>query len=160
MARPGKDEGLKYALRFTGAVVLVMAITLMLVLYVFPQRYVFESGFRESGFNLPDPVSPFELDPVQLVTARPLPEPRPVPPAPEPGPGEALWRDVLALIARDRYDDAAERLRAHLADFPDDRAVRRELSIVLLRAERPEEAVAELRRLLRGEEDIDRRLQL
>ncbi|HKK94586.1 MAG TPA: tetratricopeptide repeat protein, partial [Longimicrobiales bacterium] len=162
MARSPRDGGSRYALRFAGAIVFVMAVTLLLVFYVFPERYVLDSGFRESGQNLPDPVSPFDLDPVRQVTARPLPVPRPEPedPEPEPGPGELLWRDVLPLIGQKRYDAAAARLRTYLADYPGDRTARSELAVVLLRADRPDEAVAELRRLVQGSDDVERRLQL
>jgi len=48
MARSPRDGGSRYALRFAGAIVFVMAVTLLLVFYVFPERYVLDSGFRES----------------------------------------------------------------------------------------------------------------
>ena len=51
--------GSRYYLGFGVTALLLVSCTLVLVLVVLPQRYVFGSGFRESGLSFPDPGVPF-----------------------------------------------------------------------------------------------------
>jgi len=54
-----KARDLRYLLRFGGTAFLLISGTLVLVLFVLPQRYVLSSGFRESGISFPTPETPF-----------------------------------------------------------------------------------------------------
>ena len=79
----------RYLLTFVGTAGLLVSGTLVLVLYVLPERYVLSSGFVEGNLNLPDPTIPFEPVAPRLGAA--------LPPAPAPdttvvrGPAEIFW---------------------------------------------------------------------
>ena len=55
----GQKGDSRYLLRFGVTAFLLIAGTLVLVLYVLPERYVLSSGFRESGMSFPQPSTPF-----------------------------------------------------------------------------------------------------
>jgi tetratricopeptide (TPR) repeat protein len=121
----------RYSLRFAGAAALLVAGTLVLVLYVLPQRYVLSSGFREGSLILPDPSTPFaSVDPVRVA---PLPAPPP-PEEPVPGPAEIFWARVLPLLEAERYEEAIPFFSAYLSEYPDDRDVQREFALTLAAA--------------------------
>jgi len=152
-----KSGGSRYLLRFALTAFLLIAGTLVLVLFVLPQRYVLSSGFRESGISMPTPATPFVPVPVVLMAARDLPEP---PVVIAPGPVEIFWAEVVPLLNEGRYADAISSFQNYLREYPGDRDARREYAITLLAAAQSEEAVVELRRLLEGRNDAERRLQL
>ncbi|MDH3422536.1 MAG: hypothetical protein OEN00_06060, partial [Gemmatimonadota bacterium] len=79
----GLSKDSRYLIRFGGTAFLLISGTLVLVLYVLPQRYVLSSGFRESGISFPTPTTPFVPVPVVRMVARSLPE---VPVVIAPGP--------------------------------------------------------------------------
>jgi tetratricopeptide (TPR) repeat protein len=149
--------------------------TLVLVLYVLPERYVISAGFRESGLSFPTPVTPFLPVPEVSVRARPLPEP-PAPPsdatagpadavagAPEP---EAAPQDDRLLLARELRDlgetDAAAAAYAVLsAESPDDTALRLEWALAHAWAGEHERAAELLREALtRAPSSISLRVEL
>lgn len=156
---PRKAEGRNrgYLLGFGVTAGLLVAGTLVLVLYVLPERYVLDSGFRESGMSFPTPTTPFVPVPVVHMAARPLPEPEPVV---APGPAEIFWAELPPMLRQQRYGQAIIRFRVYLRDYPGDRDARREYAITLLTAGRAPEAVAELRLLLEGGDDFTQRLLL
>jgi tetratricopeptide (TPR) repeat protein len=135
----------------------LVAGTLVLVLFVLPQRYVLSSGFRESGISFPTPATPFVPVPVVRMAARDLPQP---PPVVAPGPAEIFWAEVTPLLDEGRFDEALPTFRSYLREHPGDADARREYAIALLAAGRAGEAVPELRRLLSDEENLERRLLL
>lgn len=151
----GSDR--RYLFRFGVTAFLLIAGTLVLVLYVLPERYVLDSGFRESGMSFPSPRTPFVPTPVVRMAARPLPQP---PPVIRPGPAEAFWEELTPLLRQERYDEAIEVFRDYLRDHPGDRDARREYAVTLLTAGRREEAVAELRGRLERDDDFESRLLL
>jgi len=150
----------RYSLRFATAAVILISGTLVLVLYVLPERYVLRPGFRESGVTFPSPSTPFAPYPAVAVAARPLPQ-RPAPPALVlPGPAEAFWSEVVPLLASGRYDESLPVFDGYLGVYPNDRDARRELALTLLAAGRPIDAVGELRQLLTARDDFEQRLLL
>ena len=153
----GASGDSRYLFRFGVTALLLISGTLVLVLFVLPQRYVLSSGFRESGMSFPIPAAPFVPVPVVLTAARVLPEP---PPVIEPGPAELFWDDVTPLLDEQRYEEALPLFQEYLRDFPGDRDARREYAITLMAAGRAGAAVPELRRLLADGDDIERRLLL
>ena len=70
--RRGKSDT-RYFLRFAGTATLLVSGTLVLVLYVLPQRYVLSSGFREGTLILPDPSTPFAPMNAARIAALPPP---------------------------------------------------------------------------------------
>jgi thioredoxin-like negative regulator of GroEL len=151
-----RDRGKsRYSLRFGVTALVLISVTLVLVLVVLPERYVLRPGFRESGSTFPDPATPFSPLPVTMVAARLLPEP---PPVIQAGPSELFWRTVVPLIEERRYTDALPVFDLYLAAHPQDLDVRRELAATLAAADRPSDAVAELRRVLDVADDFAGRL--
>lgn len=159
--RAERHEGeSRYPLRFATAAAILIAGTLVLVLYVLPERYVLRQGFRESGVTFPSPSTPFAPYPAVAVAAQPLPRP-PGPPAPiMPGPAEAFWTELLPLFETGQYDDALPVFDRYLGEHPTDAGARRELALALLAAGRPVDAVGELRRLLADDDDFEQTLVL
>jgi len=153
----GQKGDSRYLLRFGVTAFLLIAGTLVLVLYVLPERYVLSSGFRESGMSFPQPSTPFVPVPVVRVAARDLPAPPVIIPA---GPAEVFWSEVGTLLEDRRWEDALPVFESYLADYPTDRDVRHEYALTLLAAGHTEEGMAELRRLLSGREDFAQRLLL
>jgi tetratricopeptide (TPR) repeat protein len=153
----GQKGDSRYLLRFGVTAFLLIAGTLVLVLYVLPERYVLSSGFRESGMSFPQPSTPFVPVPVVRVAARDLPAPPQVIP---PGPAEVFWSEVSTLLEEQRWEDALPVFEDYLADYPTDRDVRHEYVVTLLAAGHSDEAVAELRRLLTVDDDFLQRLLL
>jgi tetratricopeptide (TPR) repeat protein len=153
----GQKGDSRYLLRFAVTAFLLIAGTLVLVLYVLPERYVLSSGFRESGMSFPQPTTPFVPVPAVRMAARDLPA---VPQVIPPGPAEVFWSAVGTLLEEQRYEDALPDFQRYLGDFPSDRDVRREYVVTLLAAGRSDDAVDELRRLLTGEDDFLQRLLL
>jgi tetratricopeptide (TPR) repeat protein len=153
----GKSTDLRYLLRFGGTALLLISGTLLLVLFVLPERYVLSSGFRESGASFPTPATPFVPVPVVFVAARDLPEP---PLVIAPGPAEIFWAELGPLLDEGRFTEALPNFENYLRAYPGDRDARREYAITLLAAGRSAEAVDELRRLLAGDDDFERRLLL
>ncbi|MGD2045626.1 MAG: tetratricopeptide repeat protein [Gemmatimonadota bacterium] len=152
----------RYLFRFGVTAFLLIAGTLVLVLYVLPERYVLNSGFRESGMSFPTPATPFVPGPVVRMAARPLPAP-PVPTPPAiiaPGPAEVFWDELTPLLQAERYEEAIGVFEDYLRDYPGDRDARHEYTVMLLTLGRSEEAVSQLRRLLDEEEDFDSHLLL
>ena len=149
--RPASHYGFRFAL----AALLLVSITLVLVLFVLPERYVLSSGFRESGLSFPEPRIPFvPLDPVRVAaqpgatltsvsTGGAGPEVEP-----EPGPAELFWTMILPLLEAGRYEEALPRFGRYLAERPTDDAVRAELARTLIAAGRPAEAVPVLSALV------------
>ena len=156
--RAERDQGgSRYPLRFGTAAFLLVSITLVLVLFVIPERYVLSPGFRESGMSFPAPTTPF-VPVVALSVPAPLLPPLPVVSAP--GPSEALWAEVLPLLERGQLSAAVPIFEGYLAEHPADADVRRELAMTLLAAGRPAEAVPVLRALLNDAPDAGLRLLL
>jgi tetratricopeptide (TPR) repeat protein len=144
-----------YPLRFGAAAFLFIAVTLVLVLFVIPERYVLSPGFRESSIRFPPPTTPFAPVSPVAVPARPRPA------APDevlPGPAEILWDQVTPLLEEGRYASAVPVFERYLARYPSDTDVRRELAVSLLLAGRVDEAVKALRTVL--EKRPDRELAL
>jgi tetratricopeptide (TPR) repeat protein len=165
--RRGSDA--RYFLRFAGTAALLVAGTLVLVLYVLPQRYVLSSGFREGNLSFPNPSTPFEPSAATRVAA--LPPLPPAPPAdsagsavsttePAAGPAELFWERVLPLLEQRRFAEALPLFEAYLADFPGDVGVRREHGITLAAAGQREEGLIVLRALLEHEDDAELHLLL
>jgi predicted Zn-dependent protease len=146
-----------YPLRFGTAAFLLISVTLVLVLFVIPERYVLSPGFRESGMSFPAPTTPFVPVASVPVPATPLPA---LPGATGPGPAELLWVEVLPLLERGQLGAAVPVFEAYLAEHPGDRDVRRELAVTLLAADRPGEAVPLIRALLEEVPDTELRLLL
>jgi tetratricopeptide (TPR) repeat protein len=153
----GQKGDSRYFLRFGITAFVLIAVTLVLVLYVLPERYVLSSGFRESGLSFPQPSIPFVPVPIVRVAARDLPAPPQVIP---PGPAEVFWAEVNTLLEEQRWEDALPLFEDYLANFPRDRDVRHEYVVTLLAAGQSDAAVAELRRLLSVEDDFLQRLLL
>jgi predicted Zn-dependent protease len=142
----------RYPLRFGTAAFLLIAVTLVLVLFVIPERYVLSPGFRESGANFPAATTPFVPVMALVVTAPPLPVD---PGAVAPGPAETLWAEVLPLFEAGQPGAAVPLFESYLARYPEDRDARRELVATLLASGRPAEAVPVLRALLRDASDVE-----
>lgn len=161
MARGARgDRDSRYSVRFGTTAFLLIAGTLVLVLYVLPERYVLRPGFRESGMTFPSPSTPFAPLPLVPVAALALPAP-PVPPAVIlPGPAELFWAEVVPLLESRRYSEALPVFEAYLRDHPEDADARRELAVALLADGRTVEAATELRRLLAEDDDEAQRLLL
>jgi tetratricopeptide (TPR) repeat protein len=154
-AEPKKSDA-RYFLRFAGTAGLLVSGTLVLVLYVLPQRYVLSSGFREGSLNFPAPSTPFEpLDP-QFVAALPPVQSDGI----VRGPAELFWERVSPLLARERWQDAIPEFAFYLGDHPDDVDVRREYAITLSRAGYRDQAVQIFEQLLGNGEDREFRLLL
>lgn len=154
--RPARSNS-RYFLRFAGTAGLLVSGTLVLVLYVLPQRYVLSSGFREGSLALPNPSIPFEpADPLRVAA---LP---PIPPAGDivRGPAELFWEQVLPLIEQGRYDDAIPVFAAYLAEYPGDLGVRREYGITLARGGYRDRAISVFESLLARDDDVELRLLL
>lgn len=117
---PGARDA-RYPLRFAAAAFLLISITLVLVLFVLPERFVISAGFRESGLSFPVPVTPFAPTAMVAVSARPLPEP----PAPEPAASLPLEATPLeraaARLADGRLADAIPQLllQLEIEDVPE-----------------------------------------
>ncbi len=153
--RDKSDSG--YSLRFGTTAFVVSASTLVLVLFILPERYLLGPGFRESGMSFPSPSTPFALFAGVPVAARVLPEP---PAVILPGPAEVFWAEVVPLLESGRYEDALPVFERYLLEHPDDVDARRERAIALLAARRLPESVEELRRLLESRDDFGERLLL
>lgn len=153
--RRGNDT--RYFLQFAGSAVLLLAATLVLVLFVLPQRFVLSSGFQEGTLNFPNPATPFEPLESRRITALPMPV---VDTTVGQGPAELFWEQVLPLLEAERWTDAIPLFALYLGDHPDDRGVRREYAITLTRAGQGQLAVPLFERLLRGGEDRTLRLML
>lgn len=148
-----------YSIRFAATALITVALALVLVLVVLPRRYVLSSGFQESGVSFPTMA---EVPPRPAGVAQPAPPRRaPVLAVNVPrGPAERFWDEVIPLLNAGEREAALERFESYLALFPDDRDVRREYAVTLLQAGRPDEATAQLRRLLAYGEDPELRLLL
>ena len=154
--RGGSNPG--YFLRFAGTATLLIAGTLILVLYVLPQRFVLSSGFREGGLSLPNPSTPFEpIDPIQIAA---LPAPPRLDGTVARGPAEIFWARVLPILREARYDDAIPLFTDYLAGYPGDLDVRREYALTLTAAGRADEAIPIFKALLQYEDDRALRLLL
>jgi tetratricopeptide (TPR) repeat protein len=151
-----RSSDTRYFLRFAGTAGLLVSGTLVLVLYVLPQRYVLSSGFREGSLNFPTPSTPFEpLDP-RFVAALPPPQANGI----VRGPAELFWERVLPLLDAERWQDAIPEFAFYLGDYPGDLGVRREYAITLSRAGHGEQAIRILELLLENGEDSELRLLL
>lgn len=153
--RAGNDT--RYFLQFTGSAVLLLAATLVLVLFVLPQRFVLSSGFQEGSLNFPTPSTPFEPLESRLVTALPMPV---VDGTVGRGPAESFWDEVLPLLRAERWADAIPLFAFYLGDYPGDEDVRREYAITLARAGQGDLAVPLFERILRSGDDRQLRLML
>jgi tetratricopeptide (TPR) repeat protein len=152
-AEPRKPFG--YPLGFAATATILGGLTLVLVLVVFPRRFVLDSGLRESGVSFPAEAAPFAPPPE-------VPRPavaRPVTPAPpQPGPAERFWNEVLPLLRASRYEQALPLFASYLHEHPADVDVRREWAITLDRAGHWSQAAAAYAGLLAGRDDPDVRL--
>ena len=135
----------QYPLRFGAAAFLFVAATLVLVLFVIPERYVLQRGFRESGMKLPAPTTPFTPRAAVAMPAKPMPR---AAGRIQPGPAEVIWDEATPLLRAGRYDVALPLLEGYLAEHPADVDVRRELAVSLIASGRRAEGPAELRALL------------
>ena len=154
-ARSGKSAG-TYFLRFAGTAGLLMSGTLVLVLYVLPERYVLSSGFREGSQNFPNPSTPFQAMDPRLVAALPPPLSDGV----VQGPAELFWPQVLPLLLAERWEDAIPLLAFYLVDNPGDVGARREYVITLTKAGYRDRAIPILEQFLGSGEDREIRLLL
>lgn len=139
---PGSRPG-RYYVGFTLTATVLTGLTLFLVLFVLPRRYVLSAGLREAGLSFPSQAAPFTPATGTPRAAAPAP-----PPPVVRGPAEILWAQVGPLIAAERYDEAIPLFASYLAASPEDRGVRREYALTLNRAGRPDLAVAQFERLL------------
>ncbi len=149
-----RGGGGNYFLGFLGTATLLVSGTLILVLYVLPQRYVLSSGFREGGVGLPNPTTPFEPFDAPVVAPRPLPPPA-EPTVIAEGPSEAFWNQVLPLLNAGRWAESLPMFVSYLRQYPGDTGVRREYAITLTKAGRNDLAIPEFRRLVSGGADFD-----
>jgi tetratricopeptide (TPR) repeat protein len=159
VARARRDSDSRYSLRFATTAFILIAGTLVLVLYVLPERYVLRPGFRESGMRFPNPSTPFAPLPVVPVAAFVLPEHTP-PAVILPGPAERFWAEVMPLLETGRYADALPVMEEYLLGHPGDADARREFAVALLADGRMAQAVTELGRLLSAGNDPAQRLLL
>lgn len=147
----------RYFLRFGVTALILIATTLVLVLFVLPQRYVLSSGFRESAVSFPAPSTPFAPLPVVPVAARPLPQP---PPPIPPGPAELFWAEVTPALQAEHYGAALPVFERYLSEHAGDVDVRHEYAVTLLAAGRPTDAIPVLREILAARDDAADRLLL
>ena len=154
--RRGKSDT-RYFLRFAGTATLLLSGTLVLVLYVLPQRYVLSSGFREGTLILPDPSTPFE--PMNAARIAELPPPAAPDEIPR-GPAEIFWARVIPMLEAERYEAAIPLFADYLGEYPADRDVRREYALTLAAAGYPERAIPLLEQLLAARDDAELRLLL
>lgn len=154
--RRGSDA--RYLLTFVGTAGLLLAGTLVLVLYVLPERYVLSSGFVEGNLNLPDPAIPFEAVDPRFIAARPAPPPADT--VSVRGPGEIFWEQVIPLIDSEAWDDAIGLFALYLGSNPEDEGARREYAITLTKAGYAERAIPLFERLLANRGDAETRLLL
>ncbi len=147
----------RYFLRFAGTATLLVSGTLVLVLYVLPQRYVLSSGFREGSLILPDPSTPFQpVDPVRISAL-------PTPPPPDEGvqgPAEIFWAAVLPLVQAERWDEAIPLFAAYLGGYPEDLEVRREYALTLVAGGYLDRAIPVFDQVLARIDDAELRLVL
>ena len=157
----GRRSG-TYVLKFVGTAALLTLGTLVLVLYVLPERYVLSSGFREGNLNLPNPRVPFEPAPPLRIAAIPdIPRGGPgdvTPPADSAGtvprgPAELFWERVRPLLEAGRHREAIPLFTDYLNRHPGDLGIRREYAITLAAAGFGDEAIPILRGLLDHEDD-------
>ena len=136
---------------------LLVSGTLVLVLYVLPQRYVLSSGFREGTLALPNPTTPFQLSDRLLVPALPpIPTGGPI----VRGPAEVFWDEVMPLLDAGRFEAAIPLFARYLGEYPGDLDVRREYAITLAKAGYGGRAIPVMRGLLEVQDDPDLRLIL
>ncbi len=148
----------RYFLTFVGTAGLLLSGTLVLVLYVLPERYVLSSGFVEGNLNLPDPSIPFEAVESRFVAARPMSAPPDT--AVVRGPAERFWEEVLPLIAAEEWDAAIGLFALYLGSNPTDDGARREYAITLAKAGYADRAIPLFERLLGSGDDPELRLLL
>jgi tetratricopeptide (TPR) repeat protein len=151
-------EDSRYFLRFAGTAMLLVSGTLVMVLFVLPQRYVLSSGFREGSLVLPSPSTPFEPTFPNRIAAIPLPPP--VDTTTVRGPAELLWATVLPLLNAERFEEALAHFEQYLLDFPGDRGVRAEYARTLIAAGYPDRAIPVLEELIEQRDDAELRLLL
>jgi len=151
-------EDSRYFLRFAGTAMLLVSGTLVMVLFVLPQRYVLSSGFREGSLVLPSPSTPFEPTFPNRIAAIPLPPP--VDTTTVRGPAELLWATVLPLLKTGRFEEALAHFEQYLLDFPGDRGVRAEYARTLIAAGYPDRAIPILEALIEQRDDAELRLLL
>lgn len=152
-----RSNDTRYFLQFAGTAVLLLSATLVLVLFVLPQRFVLSSGFQEGSLNFPNPATPFESLRSPLVAALPA---RAANTFVGRGPAELFWEEVLPLLEAERWTDAVQLFAFYLGDYPGDDDVRREYAITLTRAGQGALAVPLFERLLRAGDDRQLRLML
>ncbi|MEM7416939.1 MAG: tetratricopeptide repeat protein [Gemmatimonadota bacterium] len=151
-----RKADVRYFLTFAGTAGLLVSGTLVLVLYVLPQRYVLSSGFMEGSLNFPEPTVPFEPLNPRVIAAISAPTVDEV----VRGPAELFWEQVLPLLAAERWDDAIGLFALYLGSYPDDRGVQREFALTLTKAGYSDRAIPILERLLDGGHDPSLRLLL
>ncbi|MDX1646996.1 MAG: tetratricopeptide repeat protein [Longimicrobiales bacterium] len=159
----------RYVFKFIGTAALLILGTLILVLYVLPERYVLSSGFREGNLNLPDPTIPFEPAPPLRIAAIPDvmrgPEAGATPVGDSAnviprGPAESFWERVLPLLEEGRNREAIPLFTDYLRRYPGDLGVRREYAVTLAAAGEGDQAISVLRDLLQSEDDDELHLLL
>ncbi len=150
-----------YWIRFSLTVFGLTAITSAFVLVVLPQRFVLQAGLIESGITFPATAPPF-VPPSPPHVRQPPPRVAPMPPPPPTaaGPAEQFWRAVLPMLRAEQWERALPHFRTYLVAHPDDRAVWRELAVVLTRMGRYDEAESVYGRLRRAADDPALTLQL
>jgi tetratricopeptide (TPR) repeat protein len=150
-----------YFLRFAGTAMLLVSGTLVMVLFVLPQRYVLSSGFREGSLVFPAPSTPFEPVTAGRIAALPLPPPPPAPPETiVRGPAEVFWATVLPLIEAGRYAEALAQFEQYLASYPRDAGVRLEYARTLVAAGNADRGIEVLEELLAVRDNEEVRLLL
>jgi tetratricopeptide (TPR) repeat protein len=163
--RAQRAERARYPLRFgLGALGLVGA-TLVLVLFVLPERYILSSGFAESGLTFPASRIPFVPVSAVRVAAPEFPVQMTVMHSTSPevivrGPAEVFWDVVLPLLEAERFGDALPSFERYLATHTDDAGARREYARALVKAGRGAEAVTQFEAVLTALQSPDVRLEL
>ena len=144
-----------YWLRYVLLSAALLGVTWAVVTRVLPPRLVPNASFRERAVRFSTEPPAFDL-PEPLAVTRVSAEPAPPAAAPDTAAGPRLgergrlWRDVDSLLDAGRREEAVPRLRAYLAEHPDDGAVRLELARALARSGRAAGAEAQYRLLADG----------
>lgn len=156
------DDGrrIPYWLAFALLTLFLGGLTAAFVLVVLPQRYVLQSGLRESGIAFPARAPSFRAEAGVTVAPRPRPPPAVETGPPAPGPAELFWARAVGLLEAGEVDRALRLFEAYLAERPVDGDAWREYGVLLAREGRPTEAEAALERAVRATGDRRARLEL
>jgi len=117
-----------------------LALLLLFVFGLMPQRFLLDLDFAESGFAYPVVLPPLPLPPTvePPTTIKPIAR----------GPAERLWAEYLALVAKGDVEAALSLLEDYLARHPDDLDAALEYARALWRIGRMDEAIDSYRTVL------------